>query len=171
LFLSKTTLKVKNLAAAMQFCKSAGVGLEIAGGRRPVGLRLKALTTRGFSWLGPVNGKEKAKALARARALVFPVVWDEPFGLVVAEALMSGTPVLASPRGSLPELVPPEVGRLISVNDPEQWKEVLTGGYKDFSASVCREWAIQKFHYMKMAQEYLALYQRLIREKSLNRRP
>jgi glycosyltransferase involved in cell wall biosynthesis len=65
-------------------------------------------------WLPEVRGRDKARLLAEARAMVFPLQWEEPFGLAVAEAMANGTPVVAFPRGAMPELVEPgETGVLV----------------------------------------------------------
>ncbi len=56
-------------------------------------------------WLGELNATEKFDLLAGARALVFPISWQEPFGMVMIEAMACGTPVLATARGSVPEVV------------------------------------------------------------------
>lgn len=159
LFLSKTSWRVKNLSGAMGLCRKAGVPLRIAGGRRPIGLRVRAALTPGFHWEGPVSGAKKANLLETARALLFPVLWDEPFGLVVAESLMAGTPVIASPRGSLPELISSEVGALPQSED--EWIELLQ---KPFSREpmACREWALKRFHYSVMAANYESAYSRVI---------
>lgn len=58
-------------------------------------------------WLPEVRGREKARLLAGARAMVFPLQWEEPFGLAVVEAMANGTPVVTFPRGAMPELVEP----------------------------------------------------------------
>lgn len=65
------------------------------------------------TWLAEVRGRDKAELLAGARAMVFPLQWEEPFGLAVVEAMANGTPVVAFPRGALPELVSPEVTGLL----------------------------------------------------------
>src|SRR4029450_8169695 len=64
---------------------------------------------------GPVGMKGKSELLTHARALLAPVQWDEPFGLILIEAMMSGCPVVAFPRGSIPELVDPgETGLIVN---------------------------------------------------------
>jgi glycosyltransferase involved in cell wall biosynthesis len=165
-FLSKTSWKVKNLRGAMRVCARAGVPLSIAGGDRPLGLRLETLLRPGWRWLGRVAGDAKAEHLASARALVFPVLWPEPFGLVVAEALFSGTPVLATPVGSLPELVPASVGKLIQWQgdraSESDWVELLRevqGGRMGWEPEACLEHATRHFHYRSMTESYLEIYQ------------
>ena len=183
LFLSKTNWRVKNLAGALRVCNAAGVPLKIAGGNRPLLKRLSCSFRSNLQWVGPVNGEIKAKLLAEAKALIFPVAWPEPFGLVVAEALISGTPVLASRRGSLPELVPSDVGALFgSEHGPDQawdqewdqawdqeWIEFLRQGVLSWEPERCREWAMSQFHYAKMAESYELAYQQVIAGELLNR--
>jgi glycosyltransferase involved in cell wall biosynthesis len=165
LFLSKTSWSVKNVRGAIRLARKAGVGLKIAGGRRPLLQRALCAITPGMSWIGPVNGREKAELFSRAKALLFPVLWDEPFGLVVAEALMSGTPVIASPRGSMPELVSGEVGAL--PDSEEEWIEILRQGPK-WSPEACRERAMRLFHYRAMAESYEKVYTRILSGKMLH---
>ncbi len=166
LFFSKTSWNVKNLAGAMRRCKKAGAPLWIAGGSRPWHKRVESFLTPGFRWLGSVGGEEKAKVFSRAKALLFPVIWDEPFGLVVAEALMSGTPVIASRKGSLPELVHPEVGTLLGDQD-EEWIDWLKRDTLPWSPQACRDWAMHRFHYRRMAEDYVKLYQRVVKGEGL----
>jgi glycosyltransferase involved in cell wall biosynthesis len=167
LFLSRTNWRVKNLSGAMRLCRQAHAGLRIAGGHRPLHLRLSAALTPGFRWEGPVGGARKAALLGAARALVFPVLWDEPFGLVVVEALMAGTPVIASPRGSLPELISPEVGALPSSD--EEWVGLLRQPFGR-DPEICREWARKRFHYSVMAAGYESAYSRVIGGEALQPR-
>ena len=160
LFLSKTNWRVKNLTGAMTYCKAAGSSLVIAGGSRPFLKRFTCLFNSQFTWAGPVSGWKKAQLLTQAKALVFPVIWPEPFGLVVAEALISGTPVIASPVGSLVEMIPSQVGLLPKTD--EEWIEALQGKSWTFSSDQCREWAIEKFHFARMAESYEGVYQKVI---------
>src|SRR5260370_457356 len=88
---------------AVDAAKRTGRLLIIAGGWRPS-------FTGSVKYVGEVDGKRKAVLLARARCLWMPAQWDEPFGLPTIEALFSGTPVLGTRRGALPELVTPAVG-------------------------------------------------------------
>ena len=138
----------------MKYCAEAHQKLVIAGGNRPWLLRLRAMFL-GFDWAGPVSGEKKAELLSDAKALIFPIQWEEPFGLVMAEAWLSGTPVLAHPRGSAKELVTSEVGALPA--SPEAWQELLSKPLT-FSAEACRDYAVKNFHYLKMAENYESYY-------------
>lgn len=168
LFLSKTSWRVKNLRGAVRICAQSGVGLTIAGGARPWSLRARALWDRRFRWEGAVGGERKAELLANARALVFPVLWDEPFGLVVIESLLAGTPVFASHRGSLPELLNDSVGRLLPCPDSpaaeREWVESLRASWEDWPAwspEACRDWAQERFSVEKMSAAYEGAYRRV----------
>lgn len=165
LFLSKTSWSVKNVLGAIRLCRKARVPLRVAGGRRPISARVRVALNPGMKWIGPVAGKAKALELSQARGLVFPVLWPEPFGLVVAEALISGTPVLASNRGSLPELVNSEVGAVL--NSEEEWVEALSRTRR-WVPERCRSWALEMFHYAKMAAGYENLYLKVIAGEELH---
>jgi len=103
LFLSKVSRRIKGVKTAIDLAKRMDLRLLIAGGR---GLSF----SRRIRYVGEVDGRPKAKLLAEARALIFPIEWEEPFGLVTIEALVSGTPVITTPRGAMPEIVTPGVG-------------------------------------------------------------
>jgi glycosyltransferase involved in cell wall biosynthesis len=95
---------------AIEGAKRSGRRLLLAGGWRP-SLR------RNVQFVGEVDGRRKAELLAGARCLWMPALWPEPFGLTTIEALFSGTPVLATHWGALPEVVSAEVGVLCSTVD------------------------------------------------------
>ena len=97
--------------------------------------------------------------MARARAFLFPVSWEEPFGLVVAEAMAAGAPVVATPRGSLPELVAHGVTGFLGESDAELVELVREVGRIDRAA--CRRRAEERYSVGRMVADYEALYARL----------
>jgi len=96
---------VKGYRWAIEGAKRTRRRLLVAGGWRPS-------LSRWVRYVGKVGGDRKAALLAGARVLWMPALWDEPFGITLIEALVSGTPVLGTHRGSLPEVISPEVGAL-----------------------------------------------------------
>jgi len=122
--------------------------LIIAGGWRPS-------LSRYVRYVGEVDGEEKMGLLAGARCLWMPALWDEPFGLTVIEALASGTPVLGTPRGALPEIVAPHVGALGGTVD-ELMSLRRTIETRDPEA--CRAWVTSFFSHHVMADAYLRMY-------------
>src|SRR5205807_1335269 len=109
LFLGKLH-SAKGYHWAVEAAKRTGHPLIVAGGWRPS-------FTGSIKYVGEVDGATKAALLARARCLWNPAEWDEPFGLVTVEAFLSGTPVLGTRRGALPELITAEAGALCDTMD------------------------------------------------------
>ena len=108
--------------------------------------------------LGAVGGARKATLLAHARALLFPIQWDEPFGLVMIEAQLSGIPVLALRRGSVPEVVEDGITGLVA----DDASELVSGARvadKLFDRARIRELAQRRWSADRMASEYLRLYE------------
>jgi glycosyltransferase involved in cell wall biosynthesis len=97
--------------------------------------------------------------MARARAFLFPISWEEPFGLVVAEAMAAGCPVVATPRGSLPELVAHGVTGFLAATDEELAGFVREVGRIDRAA--CRRRAEERYSVGRMVAAYEALYARV----------
>lgn len=160
-FLAKASWAVKNVRGAIYIAKKTHRKLYIMGGSR------RFLNGwRGIHWDGMVDGKAKAERLAKAQGLLFPVVWHEPFGIAVTEALVSGTPVIATPFGSLPELIHSEVGRICLSYD--EMIEAVEG-LADLSPERCRDWAMSKFHYRQMAEKYMLYYDKLLKGETLNK--
>ncbi|MEK7691619.1 MAG: glycosyltransferase, partial [Bdellovibrionota bacterium] len=139
-----------------------------AGGRRPWWARLRATFDRLFAWEGTVDGLRKAALLSEANALLFPIRWPEPFGLVMVESLMSGTPVLATPMGSVPEIISPETGIQIALSDADRWSWALKEGWKALKRDRCREWAMERYHYRKMAENYGRIYGKILNGERIN---
>jgi glycosyltransferase involved in cell wall biosynthesis len=104
---------------------------------------------------------EVLRLMSRARAFLFPISWDEPFGLVVAEAMAAGTPVIATPRGSLPELVEQGVTGFLAESDEDLAACLRRAGEIDRGA--CRRRAETLYSADRMVSDYEALYRRLTR--------
>ncbi|NBX75415.1 MAG: glycosyltransferase [Proteobacteria bacterium] len=160
LFLAKASWAVKNVKGAIQIARRAGKKLNVVGGSRwwcPV--------WRGIHWRGMLGGTEKARWISRSEGLLFPVLWNEPFGIAVTEALVSGTPVLATPFGSLKELIDPQVGRIC-----HNYGEFISAAKNlgEFKPKDCRDWALSRFHYREMAKSYLKKYETVLSGKKLN---
>ena len=98
--------------------------------------------------------------MARAKAFLFPISWEEPFGLVVAEAMAAGAPVIATPRGSLPELVVHGETGFLGETDGELTEFVRRVGRIDRAA--CRRRADERYSVARMVGDYETLYGRLV---------
>jgi glycosyltransferase involved in cell wall biosynthesis len=113
----------------------------------------------GIDYVGPVDDVQKNELLGKAAAMVVPIQWDEPFGIVFAESLACGTPVIACPRGALPEIVRPGVDGFL-INSIEQGSEAVAKvGALDRAA--CRQRAEQHFSAQAVVARYIDLYERL----------
>jgi glycosyltransferase involved in cell wall biosynthesis len=111
-------------------------------------------------YLGSVGPQRRADVLGAATALLHPVAFAEPFGLSVVEAMVCGTPVIAYPRGSMPELVEEGVtGALVADADAAV---AAIPGVAVLDRSACRDRAIERFSADRMVDEYLALYRSII---------
>jgi len=113
----------------------------------------------GIEWIGEVNDAEKNECLGQAAALLVPIQWDEPFGIVFAEALAVGTPVISCPRGALPEIVDPgRTGFLIrSIEDGIAAVRQLPV----IDRARCRRAAESRFSCEVIAPRYLESYHQL----------
>jgi len=139
---------VKGWQWAVEAARRAERKVVIAGGWRPV-------VSRWVRFAGTVEGDRKTTLLSEARILWAPAQWDEPFGLTSIEALASGTPVLGTRRGALPEIVTPETG---ACGDTLEELIALIPGVARCEPEACRELVEKKFHYRVMAAEYARLY-------------
>ncbi|EMI15778.1 glycosyl transferase, group 1 family protein [Rhodopirellula maiorica SM1] len=110
-------------------------------------------------YLGHKTHEELCELVSRAAVALVTPCWDEPFGLVVAEALACGTPVAAFARGALPELITPSVGRLAAPGDVP----ALAAATRDalcLAGEVCRRVAQEKYSFDRMVSHYETLYRR-----------
>ncbi|MFN8651995.1 MAG: glycosyltransferase [Gemmatimonadales bacterium] len=142
----------KGWQLAIEGAKLAQRRLVVAGGWRPS-------LSRFVRFAGEVDGKEKAELLAGARLLWMPAQWEEPFGLTLIEALFSGTPVLGTRRGSLPEVLSPAVAEF-----GESVEELVAclPAMEQKDAEACRARAVRYFSHTAMAAEYLRFYREFL---------
>jgi len=105
---------------------------------------------------GPADAAQKRDLLARAAALVFPIMWDEPFGMVMIEAMACGTPVVALRRGSVPEVVVDGVTGMIC-DRPEQLPDAIHAARR-LDHAACREHVRACFDVASMARAYESIY-------------
>jgi glycosyltransferase involved in cell wall biosynthesis len=114
----------------------------------------------GAHWIGEVGVEQKVRLLGDAVALLFPVDWEEPFGLVMIEAMFCGTPVIAFPRGAVQEVVDEGVTGFV-VPDVEAMAERLAwlaSPRASFDRDRCRQVAIDRFGAARMVDRYLDVY-------------
>lgn len=145
---------VKGWRVAVQAAKTARFRLVVAGGWRPS-------FSRWVRFEGKVGGDRKRELLAAARCLWMPVQWDEPFGLNVVEALASGTPVIATPRGALPELLGAE-GEGGGMGTTLEELLALRSRLAEFDPHACRRRAERYFTHLRMARDYVRMYEHLL---------
>jgi glycosyltransferase involved in cell wall biosynthesis len=106
-----------------------------------------------------VDHDQKVDLLGRARALLFPIDWEEPFGLVMAEAMACGTPVLATPRGAAPEVVADgETGLLLPVEGYEEAVAEALPRLDEISPLACRRRVEEMFSQRSMVEGYEAVF-------------
>jgi glycosyltransferase involved in cell wall biosynthesis len=112
-------------------------------------------------WIGTVGGQDRDDLVAGARAVLAPLRWEEPGGTFVVESLALGTPVIATARGCLPELVEHERTGLLAGAEGELADLVLAAGKVD--PGECRREAARRFTPAVMARRYVELYERVAR--------
>lgn len=125
--------------------------------------RVKGSLPSNVEVLGEISHQEKADLLARARAVLFPIDWDEPFGLVMTEAMASGTPVIATPRGAVPEVVADgETGFLVSVENYAAEAADVLKRLDEISPDACRARVAERFSKAAMVAGYEKVFQAVL---------
>jgi glycosyltransferase involved in cell wall biosynthesis len=155
----------KGPVAAIEAAARAGVPIRVAGSIHPPDQAyveaevMPRLGGPGVTWLGRVGMEQKVPLLRDARALVAPIEWNEPFGLIFIEAMLSGCPVVAFGRGSLPELVEHGVTGFV-VQTPEEMADVIRPGgpVEGLDRRRIREIAARRFSRSRMVADYERVY-------------
>jgi glycosyltransferase involved in cell wall biosynthesis len=150
---------------AVEIARRAGLELKVAAkvdsdGRPFFDEVLQPLFRQpGVQFLGEISECEKQELLRDALALLFPINWPEPFGLVLIEAMACGVPVIAYPRGSAPEIVEDGVTGFL-VPDAEAAVRAV-GRVSELSRSRCRQVFEERFSAARMARDYITAYERV----------
>lgn len=169
LFLGRMTPD-KGVEEAIAIAREADLPLLIAAKaqrreeREFLERRVEPLLGGGVRYLGEARPAEKLRLLASARALLNPIQWPEPFGLVMVEALAAGTPVITTPHGAAPEIV--THGRTGYICRTRREAVAACHAVTALSRSLCREEAVRRFDARVMVSAYEELFQRLTRTRS-----
>jgi glycosyltransferase involved in cell wall biosynthesis len=156
----------KGTHLAIEIARRSGTPLVIAGNipdehreyfRTQIAPHLDGAS---ISYIGPVNDVEKNLLLGRARAFLMPILWDEPFGIVMAEALACGTPVIGLKRGSVPEVVADGISGFVCSNVNEMVRAV--GRVDQLERDACRARAEAMFTEDAVVEGFLRVYRHLI---------
>ena len=156
----------KGLDVAIRVAEAAGLPLRVGAKVDPADQEYFEAVIRPLlgspmvDFIGEVDETTKRELLVHARALLFPIDWPEPFGLVMIEALACGTPVIARPRGSVPEVLADGVTGLLAEGVDGLVRAAAAVDRLDRRA--CRAAAETRFSVEAMADRYEALYDRLV---------
>jgi glycosyltransferase involved in cell wall biosynthesis len=163
-FLGRLTAE-KGPEAAIRIARGAGMPLRIAakvprGERGYFKERLEPqVDGNDIQLTGEVNDETKRRFLAGAAALLFPIDWPEPFGLVMIEAMACGTPVIAFKAGSVPEVIDDGITGFVVSSEEEAVKAV--GRLGELDRRRVRAHFEKRFSAKRMAEQYLRHYQEL----------
>ncbi|MGQ0701998.1 MAG: glycosyltransferase family 4 protein [Gemmatimonadales bacterium] len=156
----------KRVDRAIEIARQAGLPIRIAAKVDPVDQQyfeqeIEPLLQQPFvEFIGEIGEHEKTAFLGGARALLFPIDWREPFGLVMIEALACGTPIIAWPEGSVREVVEEAVTGFI-VNDIEEAARAVRE-VERLSRRRCRDEFERRFTVQRMAYDYVRVYEGLV---------
>lgn len=120
-----------------------------------------------ITYSGSLSGKAKLRFLSEAKALLFPITWEEPFGMSVIEALACGTPVIAMNRGAMPEIIEHGVTGFLA-NTQEEFEEYMLR-IDEINPANCRASIQKDFSTVAMAKNYVKSYKEVIKRAKSNR--
>lgn len=165
---------VKAPHLAIEAAKKAGIPLKIAGEVQPMyrdyweTIVKPRVDGRFIEFVGEADHATKVELLGNSQAMLFPIQWNEPFGLVMIEAMACGTPVLALPGGSVPEIVRDGVSGWICRDVDEM---AVRARDRQISPASCRQYVAHNFSLDLMVRRYEAVYETAIAEREALHRP
>ena len=156
--------KIKGVHTAIKVAKATNHKLLIAGNMPHTADNYAYFKTEiepefdgdRVKYIGALNDIEKNTYLQQAKALLFPIEWDEPFGMVMIEAMACGTPVIAFNKGSVSEVVEEGVTGFIVSNADEMGQKITEAG--TINRRLCRKTAMERFNVNVIADSYLGLF-------------
>jgi glycosyltransferase involved in cell wall biosynthesis len=163
LFLSRVE-RIKGAHTAIAVARRTGRRLFIAGNHATSGPELEYWTREiepqlgeGVEYVGPVDDAQKNALLGQAAAMIVPIEWEEPFGMVFAEAMACGTPIISCPRGALPEIVRSGIDGFL-INSVEEACDAVAHLEK-INRTDCRKRVEQHFSVPVIITQYERLYE------------
>lgn len=165
LFLGRMTGD-KGVRQAVLAARSAGIRLVVAAKAREgaeqayFNEQIAPLLDDTVEFIGEVGGQDKLALLGAASALLNPIQWPEPFGLVMIEAMACGTPVIACPNGAAPEIVEDGLTGFLCDGSDDLVRAIHNAEH--LSREACREAVIERFSTARMVSDHLALYHEMV---------
>jgi glycosyltransferase involved in cell wall biosynthesis len=163
---------IKGTHIAIDVAKRTGIPLKIAGDVQPINRdyferKIKPeIDGKLVEYIGLADLKTKNELLGNSTAMLFPIQWNEPFGLVMVEAMACGTPVLAMPGGSVPEVVQPGVSGYICRSVTQMARHASN---IDLSPDVVRNYVEENFSIDRMAGGYIEVYEKVLHRTELKK--
>lgn len=151
----------KNLELALKFCKSLKkVRLQVTGVIEDIAYFQALKASYSFDYLGWLDYQQQQTLLGQIRALLFTPSWNEPFGLIIIESMMRGTPVITLRKGVLEELVQENVSGFF-ISDRLSFENAYQKSL-NFDRKGCRQYAIDHFLLDRTSMNYQKYYQKLV---------
>jgi len=167
----------KGTHLAIDVAQAAQMPLKLSGRTHEQDIAYFALEVEprlnrpGVEFLGEADHPHKVALLQGARALICPLQWEEPFGLVAIEAMLCGTPVIGFPRGSYPEIVDEGVTGFFAPLDDIEAMAAIAKGLSGFDREACARRARERFSRSVMVDAYERLFESVARTSRFARHP
>jgi glycosyltransferase involved in cell wall biosynthesis len=163
----------KGVDAAARIARAAGLPLRIASRLDEPAehayfeAEVEPLLGGDIEYVGEVGGNDKCELICEASCLLNPLAWPEPFGMVMIEALGRGTPVVATPCGSVPELIDDGVTGFVRSTEAELAQAL--GAVDSLDRAACRAAAVERFSSARMVADHVRFYERVVADRHPSR--